>query len=78
MATDITCRDCIHAIWERTPTGRIKQYLCGRCGVEKEILEMYTHRRVPPCITVSQPHKSAIWPHYDARGCTMREVAPKG
>lgn len=70
----VTCRDCIHARWQLTPTGRIKKNLCGFCSKREELLELFTQTRVPPCLTVDRPIYASIWPDYDASGCPLREV----
>jgi hypothetical protein len=64
-----TCAKCQHALWARTPTGRIKAGVAGRCGKAREIVHALTKHEHPPCVVLQAPHTVAIWPDYDASGC---------
>jgi hypothetical protein len=51
------CRNCTHAQWHLTPSGRIKKDVYGKCTIEFELPV------VPSCITLSM-HRHFIWPDY--------------
>lgn len=64
MSTQAECAKCQHAEWSRTPTGRIKQKVPGRCKVAPP------PRAEAPLLCLVQPpawHKVAIWPDYKGR-----------
>lgn len=57
-----TCKDCIHAKWERTPTGRIKRNESGRCEVSLQWIENQIRFNLPICASITVHNKSGIWP----------------
>lgn len=59
-----TCRDCIHARWELSPTGRIKRGSAGLCSKEFEVADI----KLPVCITASF-YRVFIWPDCPAAQC---------
>ena len=65
------CGDCKNAVFERTPTGRIKTKTAGHCGMSKELKAHYAHNKVAPCVVINQPHITCVWPYYDATYCPM-------
>ena len=67
----MVCKDCANAQWQLTAKGRIKAQSPGECGKVSELLALYTHEKVAPCIRLSQPRNIAIWPEYDASDCPM-------
>ena len=67
-----TCGECQFALWVRTPSGRIKKNVAGRCGKARELEEFYKGRQVAPCISISAPSLVCIWPDYDATNCPLR------
>jgi len=65
------CGECANADFEKTPTGRIKANLSGRCLKVPELVKHYTHAGAAPCIVVAKPHVVCVWPDYDATHCPM-------
>lgn len=56
------CKDCKHAQWERTPTGRIKKNIPGRCALKRlEDTPQYL------CVVKQRLHVVCIWPDYAGR-----------
>ena len=67
-----TCKQCAHAEWNRTPTGRIKRDTCGKCLKASEIVDLFNRELVmtaPPCVSVYKAGINAIWPNNDADKC---------
>lgn len=65
------CRDCKHAEWTRTPNGRIKKNVPGRCNAEV---------KMPAMLCLFEPlrvNKIAIWPSYEGQ-CDLHESAGDG
>lgn len=63
------CVDCVHAAWVRTPSGRIKKGVAGKC--RGEIPD-------PPVLLCTSSrtsliYKSAIWQTYEGR-CDIFEA----
>jgi len=56
------CIDCKHSEWQLTPTGRIKQKVCGTCRMPRPEQPVYLcggrH---------TDFHPKAIWPNYEGR-----------
>jgi len=73
LSEKATCRDCKHAVWQRTPTGRIKRFTAGHCAKDRELLQVYAVQNPAPCIVLGRTHVTSVWPDYDASGCPMRE-----
>ena len=65
------CGDCKHAVFQRTPTGRIKLKTSGRCSQAAALKAAFTHTITPPCIHVPAPETNFIWPEYDATHCSL-------
>jgi hypothetical protein len=65
------CKDCTHAQFQRSPTGRIRKQFCGYCGMQQKLLTYYRHDHSAPCIVLSVPHAVAIWFDYDASHCPL-------
>lgn len=70
-----TCKDCAHAVWQLTPTGRIKTKKCGQCAKAKDLASRYDKGTAAPCLIVTGACIAAIWPRYDATNCP--EYKPK-
>lgn len=63
------CGTCKNAIWSRTPTGRIKKGVPGKCSKASEIL-LSLNVSIPPCISLTGGYFEArIWPEYPADSC---------
>lgn len=69
-----TCRTCKHALFELTPTGRIKNK-AGYCRkvdtLAKAALE--STRKTAPCVLIGRMSTHCVWPDYDATYCTEHE-----
>lgn len=80
----INCGTCRHAVWERTPSGRINKNAAGKCGVDVNTtdklietistLKLPTKRRNDLNIILAQFQKYPIWilPH-DYENCEAWE-----
>ena len=62
------CRTCIHASFERTPTGRICRAYAGNCAVSNELTRL-ARECAAPCVAVTA-HSVAIWPDTNATDCS--------
>lgn len=62
MTAPVRCKDCAHAEWERTPTGRIKAKTSGRCRLELPQLPILM-------ASIHQPsyQPGGIWPDREGR-----------
>jgi hypothetical protein len=65
------CGTCTHAHFERTPTGRIKRNLSGRCTKQFDLIAAFSTPNAPPCLVFSNPTACNIWPDYDATHCPL-------
>lgn len=62
------CKTCIHASFERTPTGRIKRDHAGRCELSSELSKL-AEACAAPCVAVIT-RSIAIWPDTCATNCS--------
>lgn len=62
------CKTCIHAEFERTPTGQIKKKLAGKCLKQGELIQL-AKDCAAPCVVV-RAYGHSIWPDTNATNCT--------
>jgi hypothetical protein len=55
------CRNCLHAQFELTPTGRPKRKLAGRCRFPLPEVPA----NLPACVEPVVFRKTAIWPDHE-------------
>lgn len=67
------CKTCVHADFERTPTGRIKRNYVGRCMKSDEIVSL-ARECAAPCVQVAV-YGVGIWPNTDATNCAHWQPA---
>ena len=63
------CGSCVHAIFERTPTGRIKKAFSGKCAKAVELLRAIEDS-APPCVSTERIHVVRVWHDMTATNCT--------
>jgi len=69
MSNNVKCKDCSHATWERTPTGRIKAKHVGRCNavLPPTPVTLYSRAAEPPKFNAKWDRRPAIWLDYEGR-----------
>jgi hypothetical protein len=58
------CRDCKHANWVETPTGRISSIYPGRCELSLGEIRESLRKALPRCVAHPSFHKGVIWKTY--------------
>lgn len=62
------CGTCTHAVFERTPTGRITRNSLGKCGIESDLIKL-AQACAAPCLRV-RAYSQGIWGDTCATNCS--------